>query len=232
MLPMSTEPEYQCPLCCDMFVVHPRKDDGTVDYTRIVNCKCVEAKIAQQKKKALINWCELPVKTEYFTFENYKVFPEVKKAYDAALALAKGTLPETFLTLMGPSDNGKTHLLVAICRNWLSQGKLARYAFVPLLLDELRAGFNQNSDGSYEDRWQKFLNVPLLALDDLGTENPTPWAQEHLDTLIDYRMVQGLATVVTTNLVFEKLSSRIGSRLQRAGLIVGLSAKPYSQRKK
>ena len=232
MLPMSTEPEYQCQLCCDMFVVHPRKDDGTVDYTRIVNCKCVEAKIAQQKKKALINWCELPVKTEYFTFENYKVFPEVKKAYDAALALAQRTLPETFLTLMGPSDNGKTHLLIAICRNWLSQGKLARYAFVPLLLDELRAGFNQNSDGSYEDRWQKFLNVPLLALDDLGTENPTPWAQEHLDTLIDYRMVQGLATVVTTNLVFEKLSSRIGSRLQRAGLIVGLSAKPYSQRKK
>jgi len=90
MLPMSTEPEYQCPLCCDMFVVHPRKDDGTVDYTRVVNCKCVEAKIALQKKKALINWCELPVKTEDFTFENYKVFPEVKKAYDAALALAQG----------------------------------------------------------------------------------------------------------------------------------------------
>ena len=110
--------------------------------------------------------------------------------------------------------------------------KLARYAFVPLLLDELRAGFNQNSDGSYEERWEKFLKVPLLALDDLGTENPTPWAQEHLDTLIDYRMVHGLATVVTTNLVFEKLSSRIGSRLQRAGTIVGLSAKPYSQRKK
>jgi len=65
--------------------------------------------------------------------------------------MAAGEYLQPFLTLMGSSDNGKTHLLIAICRSWLEQGKLARYAFVPLLLDELRAGFAQGNDGTYEE---------------------------------------------------------------------------------
>ena len=180
----------------------------------------------------MVKWCELPVKTEHWTFDNFKISAKLKEAYEEARVMAAGEYLQPFLTLMGPSDNGKTHLLVAICRSWLEQGKLARYAFVPLLLDELRAGFAQGNDGTYEERWKKFLNVPLLALDDLGTENPTPWAQEHLDTLIDYRMVNGLFTVVTTNLTFDELQSRIGSRLMRSGKIVSMAAPPFCKTNK
>jgi DNA replication protein DnaC len=223
------EPQYKCAICHDIRSIHPRREDKTIDYSHIVNCKCVESERALERRQALLTWCELPQKTETFTFKNYKIFPKVQEAYETALEMADGKSPKTFLTLMGPSDNGKTHLLVAICRHWLAQNKLARYAFVPMLLDELRSGFNQNGDGSYEERWKRFLNVPLLAMDDLGTESPTPWAQEHLDTLIDYRMVNGLATAVTTNLVLTDLSTRIASRLQRSGRIVIMSAPAYSK---
>jgi DNA replication protein DnaC len=230
--PPIEEGEKVCELCHGALFVHPRRADKTIDYSCIVDCKCVFQERQKQRLQAMIQWCELPAKTEHCTFDNFKIYPKVKEAYEAAREMAEGKCLKVFLTFMGPSDNGKTHLLIAICRSWLAQEKLARYAYVPLLLDELRAGFRQGNDGSYDERWKKFLNVPLLALDDLGTENPTPWAQEHLDTLIDYRLVNGLFTVVTTNMVFEELNSRIGSRLMRAGRIVSIAAPPFSKSKK
>lgn len=193
-----------------------------------MNCKCVEVEAAEHRRQILLKWCELPRKTEKFTFENFVVTPKLKESYDAAVEMAEGKAKYTFLTFKSPSDRGKTHLLVAICRRWLEQEKIARYAFVPLLLDELRAGFREGGDGSYEERWQKFLNIPLLALDDLGIENPTRWVQERLDTLIDYRLVNGLFTVVTTNLLLEELPPRIASRLDRDGRIINLEAPAYS----
>ena len=228
-VPGTAEPEYKCPVCKDFGVVYPRKTDGTIDYANYVDCQCVKAERLLRRKQALIRWCELPVKTETFTFENFKVSPDLTEAYDAAIEVADGKFEKTFLTFMGPSDNGKTHLLVAICRRWLAYGKPARYAYVPLLLHELKSGFSQGADSEYEERWQRFLNIDLLALDDLGTENPTSWVQEHLDTLIDYRLMHKLPTVVTTNLLLEQLTFRIHSRLQRDGLVIGMDARAYCE---
>jgi DNA replication protein DnaC len=226
------EPKEVCSVCKGQRFVHPRQADGTPDYSCIIDCKCVFVERALQRKQGMVKWCELPLKTAHCTFDNFKISAKLKEAYEEARLMAAGEYLQPFLTLMGSSDNGKTHLLIAICRSWLEQGKLARYAFVPLLLDELRAGFAQGNDGTYEERWKKFLNVPLLALDDLGTENPTQWAQEHLDTLIDYRMVNGLFTVVTTNLTFDELQTRIGSRLMRSGKIVSMAAPPFCKTNK
>jgi DNA replication protein DnaC len=69
--------------------------------------------------------------------------------------------------------------------------------------------------------------VPLLVLDDLGVENSTSWVQEKLDTLVDYRLMHGLALVVTTNLTLEELPARISSRLERAGHVIGIKGEPY-----
>lgn len=223
----QNEPQYKCSICHDDHFVHPLRVDLSVDYSCIVDCVCVKEEMAAKRRQALIQWCELPKKTEKFTFATFKVSPKLKEAHDAAVEMADGKAKYTFLTFKGPSDRGKSHLLIGICRHWLAQGRLARYAFVPLLLDELRAGFRQGGDGTYEERWQKFLNIPLLALDDLGTENSTPWVQERLDTLIDYRLVNGLFTVITTNLLLEELPPRIASRLDRDGRIINITAPAY-----
>jgi DNA replication protein DnaC len=221
-------PQYKCSICRDFGFVHPLKEDGQPDYTQIVDCDCVKAVRAKMRLDSMVRWCELPEATVHMTFENYKVSPKVKEVYTAALEMAEGKPEKPFLTMMGKSDLGKTHLLVAICRRRLAQGKPARYVYVPILLEELRSGFRGGGDGTYEERWQMFLTVQLLALDDLGTENPTPWVQEHLDTLIDYRLMHALPTVITTNLLPDELTPRIASRLQRAGQVVIVSAPPYS----
>jgi len=177
----------------------------------------------------MLNDCELPEASEHMTFENFHVHPGLEEAYQAALAIAEETAEFNWLTLNSDSDRGKTHLLIAVCRHRLRQEKPARYAYVPLLLDELRRGFREGGDLSYEARFDFFLNVPLLALDDLGTEHRTPWVQERIDTILDYRLMHGLALVVTTNLPIDELPFRIASRLQRKGRVVVIDAPAYSE---
>ncbi|MFA5186469.1 MAG: ATP-binding protein [Patescibacteria group bacterium] len=221
----STDSSYQCQKCSDIHFIHPRQD-GKVDYSRLVSCECIRESLAMKKRQYLLRWCEFPSASEHMTFEKFKRTPALEEAYQAALAVADGS--ETrWLTLMGDTGCGKTHLAVAICRRWLSRDKLARFAYVPLLLEELKRGFGEGGDGSYWQRWDQFLHIPLLVLDDLGVEKPTEWVQERLNILADYRLMNGLPLVVTSNLRMEEVNRRIASRLDRGGRVVTIDSPPY-----
>jgi len=208
--------QYTCRICRDAHFVHPLKGDGKPDYSTVVPCKCVREQIERERMQRLLRYYELPTGTAHMTFENFKVSPKLQEAYDLAVQVAEDTGKVTWLTLMSGADRGKTHLAVAICRRWLHRGKPARYAYVPLLFEELRRGFQEEGDRSYEARFDRFLNVPLLVLDDLGAEYRTGWVHEKLDTIIDYRLMQALPLVVTTNTPMDELPFRIASRLRRS----------------
>jgi DNA replication protein DnaC len=216
-----------CLGCGGAGFVHPY-GNGKVDYSRVIPCKCVQSKLEQRRNEAYFKQCELPEFASTMTFETYKRTPQLEDAFTASLKVAKGELK--WLTLSGETDLGKTHLAVSICRERLKQGQPARYAYVPLLLDELKAGFEQ--DGEYQKRFDFFCQVPLLVLDDLGTEKSTGWAQEKLDTIVDYRAMHGLDLVVTTNLSVNQLPVRIASRLLRAkdSQVVNLTGCEYRLR--
>jgi DNA replication protein DnaC len=183
----------------------------------------------------MLKFCQLPAATESWTFENFDASGPLREAYEAALELAEERGIK-WLTLVGPVDTGKSHLAVAICRRWLARGKPARYVLVPLMLEELRAGYQ--FEGEYDRRLEFLLKVPLLVLDDLGTQKPTEWAVEKLMQVIDYRYVNALPLVVTTNKPLDNLPGdsvhRIGSRLLRAtfGKVVTINAHEYRLRKK
>ena len=50
-------------------------------------------------------------------------------------------------------------------------------------------------------------------LDDLGTEAAKDWAEEKVDRIIDWRYINRLPLVVTTNVRGDALAPRIASRL-------------------
>jgi len=233
---LSPDPgEEICEICGGFGNVHPLKEDGKPDYQRTVPCLCVKDKLEREKAGRMLKYCGLPADSEHMTFKNFKVDSVTKEAFEAAKNVAeeKGL---KWLTLLGKVDQGKTHLAIAICRHWLESGKPARYAYVPLLLDELREGYGREGDFSYQSKLHFFLNVPLLVLDDLGVEKPTDFAREKLNTIIDYRYNQGLALVVTMNIPIDKIpgdeTHRIASRLQRfrAGKVVALEGQEYRLR--
>lgn len=212
---------YSCKICHDSHFLHPSRSDGTIDYSHVVSCICVRDKVEREKKQHLLKWCELPPASENMTFEKFRINKDLKQAYNSSLSVAKGELK--WLTLQSNVNRGKTHLAVAICRKWLESGKPARYAYVPLLMEELRRGY-QSENNNYDERFDMFLNVPLLVLDDLGTENSTAWVQEKLDIIVDYRLMHELSLVVTTNLSLSQLPLRIASRLLRTGEVVTINA--------
>jgi DNA replication protein DnaC len=124
--------------------------------------------------------------------------------------------PSGWLTLQGLNGCGKTHLSAAIANRVLSRGVGVFFAVVPDLLDHLRASFAPGHEVAYDELFDQVRNAPLLILDDLGAQHTSPWAQEKLYQIVNYRTVAGLPGVVTTDRNFDELKQlhpRIWARL-------------------
>lgn len=107
----------------------------------------------------------------------------------------------------GDPGIGKTHLAVSTLKLWIAAGRAGAFATVPILLQSLRKGYEQKD---YDERIELLCSVPLLILDDFGTERPNPWATEQLFTIINARYTGGKATIFTSNLSIEQMEGRLG----------------------
>ena len=125
--------------------------------------------------------------------------------------------PSGWLVLLGKNGTGKTHLAAAIAGFRLQQGDAVAFATVPDLLDELRATFEPGSSERFDALFGRLREIELLVLDDLGAHQSSPWAQEKLYQLINYRDLAAKPTVVTSDLELTKLDPRIASRLGHIG---------------
>ena len=137
-------------------------------------------------------------------------------AWQAAKNYAADLAAGTWLLLTGPRGCGKTHLSIAIAGESLRQGRSVFRAFVPDLLDHLRATFNPDSPITYDELFEQVKTASLLILDDLGAESSTPWAEEKLYQIVVYRYDNRLPTVITSVDSVEQLAEDlpdIGSRL-------------------
>ena len=72
---------------------------------------------------------------------------------------------------------------------------------------------------TFEERFEQIRQSPLLILDDFGTQNATPWATEKMFQIINYRYINKLPLVVTTNLDLRDIDERIRSRLEDPELV-------------
>lgn len=155
----------------------------------------------------------------------------LQRAFQAARDFAAE--PQGWLVLQGGPGCGKTHLAAAVANHWVTAGGMAMFVVAPDLLDYLRAAFNPQSRGSYDKRFEEVRSTPLLVLDDLGTENATPWAKEKLFQILNHRYAARLPTVITIGgrgadpwkRIDERLVSRINDR--RRCRVLEIEAPPY-----
>lgn len=151
----------------------------------------------------------------------------LRQAFNLAVEFARS--PEGWLIFQGVNGCGKTHLAAAIANYQLAQGKPAFFVVVPDLLDHLRSTFSPDSKISYDEFSEKLKETPLLILDDFGEQSATPWAQEKLYQLINYRYNARLPLVVTTCLSLDEIETRISSRMvdPRISLVFNITAPDY-----
>jgi DNA replication protein DnaC len=149
------------------------------------------------------------------------------QAHNLAVEFARS--PEGWLVFHGLNGCGKTHLAAAIANYLLAQGKPVLFVVVPDLLDHLRSTFSPDSRISYDESFEKLKETPLLILDDFGEQSTTPWAQEKLYQLINYRYNARLPMVVTTCLSLDEIETRISSRMvdPMISLVFNITAPDY-----
>jgi len=150
----------------------------------------------------------------------------IKFSFNEAYKYAQSL--QGWLLLQGGFGSGKTHLAAAIANHAVSLGVPTIFQTVPDLLEKLRSAYGEPGV-SFQDRLDQIQSVQLLILDDFGTQNATGWAQEKLFQIINYRYINRLSTVVTTNLSLDEIEGRIRSRLQDVELVkrISISAPDY-----
>jgi DNA replication protein DnaC len=83
---------------------------------------------------------------------------------------------------------------------------------LPRLLAEIRATFEDDTEGSYVDFLDRLAAVDLLHVDDVGAERSSEWVLEQLYSIVNARYEDERAMVITTNLAREPLEDQIGRR--------------------
>ena len=123
-----------------------------------------------------------------------------------------------WLFLQGGPGCGKTHLAAAAANYAVGLGVPTLFLTVPDLLDTLRSAYD-SEDTTFERRFEEVRNAQLLVLDDFGTQNASGWAREKLFQLMNYRYINKLPTIVTSNLMLSEIDERIRSRLADPELV-------------
>ncbi len=217
-----------CPDCDGMGYYKEAVPYGHPHFGVLFTCHCKQREKEQRAAADLMRMSNL----EAFADKTFETFnpdvPGVRMAYNRALAFARR--PQGWLVLFGNYGAGKTHLAAAIANTAIRHHFQVLFTVVPDLLDHLRSTFGPSSEIEYDRRFEMVRDAALLVLDDMGTENTTPWAREKLFQLINHRYNFALPTVITSNRKPEDIDQRVFSRLSDRALsqeLIMLDASDY-----
>ena len=221
------ESKAPCPICGGVGYVRLEVPITDPLFGRAVPCICRRKQMAEERLAHLRETSNLAHVAKQ-TFDSFvtdapgsgEVVMALRSAVEACKTFAER--PQGWLLLTGTYGCGKTHLAAAIANERLRQGQPVLFVVVPDLLDYLRAAYAPTSTISYDERFEQVRRVELLVLDDLGTQNATPWATEKLYQILNYRYNAELPTVITTNQSIESMDPRLASRLRDKDLVTNL----------
>jgi DNA replication protein DnaC len=207
-----------CPICLGAGYLRADVPYGHPSFGKPIACECKEAERKTKRRRQLQEMSDLGAFYDK-SFRNFNTrVPGIQEAFRCAYEFAQD--PNGWLLLIGPNGCGKTHLAAAIANKSLEDGALVLFATVPDLLDHLRAAFAPTSNEVYDQLFSRMREAEVLVLDDLGAQQSSPWANEKLFQLLNYRYNSRFPTVITANSRgLQGIDERIRSRLTDASLV-------------
>lgn len=204
---------------------------GGSGYVGAKMCSCLHELCRQEQRLALATL----LGSGRETFDNFRldVYPDT---YDTDLGTTPRRLMQSNLRLCekyaqsftpasgsllfsGATGLGKTFLSACIARVVIDRGYGIIYDTASHLFADFEAAkFGAESEDN-RNRTRKYFACDLLIIDDLGTEMTTQFTISALYTLVNTRMMENRATIVSTNLEDTQLERRYNPQI--ASRIIG-----------
>ena len=203
------------------------KHCGGTGYLGAVMCSCLAELCMQEQRKELGAVFSGNENFDNFRLDYYPdtVIPQLKLSARSVMERNLDTCrryARTFsahagnLLMNGGTGLGKTHLALAMGRAVGEQGFSVCYESAAGLFAKLeKARFSPSEENSRQA--ERFSQCDLLIIDDLGTEMPGQFVTAALYALLNQRLMEQKAMIITTNLNVEeagkRYSAQIASRL-------------------
>ncbi len=187
-------------------------------------CDCLKTLCAQEQVKELSKLLDLGEQSfDTFSLDWYSPLPwpgeslspreNMEFLYELCLNYAQkfGKFYFQNLFLTGDPGLGKTFLSACIARTVAENGFSVVYDTAVSLFarfEEQKFSKDVQEERAAQNETRRYLGCDLLILDDLGSEMTTPFVQSALYTLINTRLVQGRATVISSNLSMDGVRAR------------------------
>jgi DNA replication protein DnaC len=215
-----------CPVCHGIGFYRRELPITDPNFGKVEICVCRQEEVTRNAHGKLYQFANLE-SLKRFTFDSFNprgkegTLTDVEiKGLETAVerCIEFANTLEGWLLVIGINGCGKTHLAAAIANNAVSLGVPTLFLTVPDLLDWLRYAYT-DPDTTFEQRFDEIRTIQLLILDDFGTENATPWAQEKLFQIINFRYLNRLPIVITSNQKLDTIENRIQSRVKDLELV-------------
>lgn len=189
----------------ELVVVH-----GAVDvmYER---CPLKEKDDEEQKQRQLFESMYIPKEMLNVRFSDLDVDPQRIEAIDAAEKYVNEFEPgktKHGLYFYGDFGVGKTFITCAIANELaLSKKVKSMIVYTPDFFRELKHSIGQDT---FHEKLNYIKTVPLLILDDIGSETISTWIRDDvLGAILQYRMMEGLPTLYTSNYDYDGLEDHL-----------------------
>nr|MCR5303000.1 ATP-binding protein [Lachnospiraceae bacterium] len=202
--PDYLNPPYQCPKC---------RDTGFVDSGE--QCSC----LLTRKRDLLYDQSNIKKVLSHDNFQNLSYdyyegehLDRFRKAVSKCREFCDSFSEKQMnLFFYGTPGCGKSFLSCCVAEELLKKDVAVIYYSSQQFFDALAKQTFDRDDVSESE--YALLDIPLLIIDDLGSELKNSWSEPGLFTCINTRQIAGLQTIISTNLNLDDLRDRYGDRI-------------------
>lgn len=203
---------YTCPNCCD------------TGFIMATPCECYKTK----RIKYLFEYSNLSevmkeqtfdkFRLDFYSNEPYGEFMSPLKNAGIILSKCKGFAEKDEykqgknLYLFGDSGLGKTFLCSCMANALIAKGVSVLYQTAYNIITEMEEQKFRYAENT--EKTSLYYNVPVLIIDDLGTEFPSSFTSAVMFDIINNRLIRNLSTVISTNLRIDEIEKPYGVRVQ------------------
>lgn len=203
---------YTCPKCCD------------TGFIMATPCECYKSK----KIKYLFEYSNLSEVMKQQTFERFSLDCYSKERggglmspYENAgrvLSRCRNFAENDEykegknLFIFGEPGLGKTFLCSCIANELIKKGVSVLYQTAYNIIAEMEEQKFRYADNA--EKTNLYYNIPVLIVDDLGTEFSSSFTSSVIFDIINNRLVRNLSTIISTNFAIGDLEKNYGVRVQ------------------